>query len=382
MTTASIQSRRSGSPTSLYNHVSRVFSKTNVFGRCRRAVPRASTSPQDLRMTLSYGAGEGARSFKAGFPCTRWTHQFPDPEGGRGAPASRRGSTARSGAMPLWFHRGASPSTTPTTSRLDSETEMFLRGHRCLNPQRRKIGYEFSHASAEDRPYAYLYKYKYGASESWCSLSEDVTGERVDPGRGSIRAHALGRRRGRPERSRGEGFMQLLGHVGPARHPAQMERPPGPPGRAKRRDAHVPRRQAGTCPERDGAEASRTSWDAFHQLQPNGNPCLFYRGRRAARRPAPSWFVLDRRGIRPRRKQIAIDQQPGTESLPPHLPFGGWRSATTPSAWFAPVRADFRTCCTCGPVKRREAKGGAAGSGSIWSWGGLRGVLRVIPRRA
>ena len=89
---------------------------------------------------------------------------------------------------------------------MDSETEMFLRDI-VLNPQG-ELGYDFPRLD-EDRPYSYLYTYKYGQAKL-VFLSE-VYGERVIQGILDQCPRLAGGGRGRGEAR--EDFKSLMAHV-------------------------------------------------------------------------------------------------------------------------------------------------------------------------
>src|SRR5436853_5381958 len=184
-------------PYILYNTY-REFLETNVFDVQEGTL--GVTSPQDLRMTLSYS---GDRQLFTVVSTHEMTHQFQIQKVAERAASAGLESPIQ--AFPLCFTEGLAEYY-PHNQQMDSETEMFLRDI-VLNPQG-EIGYDFP-SLEEDRPYAYLYTYKYGQAKL-VFLSETY-GERVIQGvlDQSPRLGGGGRGRGEPR----EGFMQLLGHV-------------------------------------------------------------------------------------------------------------------------------------------------------------------------
>src|SRR5256885_316326 len=192
-------------PYVLYNTY-REFLETNVFDVQEGTL--GVTSPQDLRMTLSYS---GDRQLFTEVSTHEMVHQFHIQKVAERAASA--GLDSPIGAFPLWFTEGLAEYYAHN-QQMDSETEMFLRDI-VLNPQG-EIGYDFP-SLEEDRPYAYLYTYKYGQAKL-VFLSETY-GERVIQGvlDQSPRLAGGGNRRGEPR----EGFMQLLGHVA-GDTPAQM----------------------------------------------------------------------------------------------------------------------------------------------------------------
>src|SRR5205814_1590264 len=192
-------------PYILYNTY-REFLETNVFAVQEGVL--GVTSPQDLRMSLPYA---GEREFFKLVSTHEMTHQFHIQKVAERAASA--GMESPIGQFPLWFIEGLAEYYAHN-QQMDSETEMFLRDI-VLNPNG-EIGYDFPRLD-EDRPYSYLYTYKYGQAKL-VFLSETY-GERVIQGvlDQSPRLAGGGRQRGEPR----EGFMQLLGHVA-GETPAQM----------------------------------------------------------------------------------------------------------------------------------------------------------------
>ena len=140
-------------PYILYNTY-REFLETNVFAVQEGVL--GVTSPQDLRMSLPYA---GEREFFKRVSMHEMTHQFHIQKVAERAASA--GLDSPIGAMPLWFTEGLAEYYAHD-QQMDSETEMFLRDI-VLNPNG-EIGYDFP-SLAEDRPYAYLYTYKYGQAK-------------------------------------------------------------------------------------------------------------------------------------------------------------------------------------------------------------------------
>src|SRR3954468_6032112 len=317
-------------PYILYNTY-REFLETNVF-QVQEGV-LGVTSPQDLRMSLAYA---GERELFKVVSTHEMTHQFEIQKVAERCASA--GLESSIGAIPLWFTEGLAEYYAHN-QQMDAETEMFLRDI-VLNPDG-EIGYDFP-TLAEDRPYAYLYTYKYGQAKL-VFLSE-VYGERVIQGvlDQSPRLVGGGRGRGEPR----EGFMQLLAHVA-GETPQQMDARWSTWARKRVMRTYLDAKQ--DLPDvtelklPDELEAFTSSRD--------GN-LLFYRGveRETAR---AKLVVVDRRDPSTSR-QITIDQQPGTESLHPVL-----RSVMAVSddaiAWFA--QSGDSDVLHMRSLKRKERKG-------------------------
>jgi len=317
-------------PYILYNTY-REFLETNVFAVQEGIL--GVTSPQDLRMSLAYG---GEREFFKRVSTHEMTHQFQIQKVSERAASA--GLDTPIGQMPLWFTEGLAEYYAHD-QQMDSETEMFLRDI-VLNPNG-EIGYDFP-SLAEDRPYAYLYTYKYGQAKL-VFLSE-VYGERVIQGvlDQSPRLVGGGRGRGEPR----EGFMQLLGHVA-GESPQQMDARWLTWARKRVMRTYLDAKQ--DLPDVTELKLP-DELDAFTSSR-DGN-LLFYRGveRESFR---AKLVVLDRRDPSTA-KQIAIDQEAGTESLHPVL-----RSVMAVSddaiAWFA--QSGDSDVLHVRPIRRREQKG-------------------------
>ena len=297
-------------PYILYNTY-REFLETNVFEVQEGIL--GVTSPQDLRMTLPY-AGE-KEMFKM-VSTHEMTHQFQIQKVQERAASA--GLESPIGAFPLWFTEGLAEYYAHN-QQMDSETEMFLRDI-VLNPNG-EIGYDFP-SLEEDRPYAYLYTYKYGQAKL-VFLSETY-GERVIQGvlDQSPRLAGGGRQRGEPR----ENFMALLGHVA-GETPAQMNARWQTWARKRVMRTYLDSRQ--DLPDVTELKLP-DEMDNFTSSK-DGN-LIFYRG--VERDTGRAKLVLIDRRDPSSATQIAIDQHPGTESLHPVL-----RSVMAVSdtgiAWFA-----------------------------------------------
>jgi hypothetical protein len=297
-------------PYILYNTY-REFLETNVFAVQEGVL--GVTSPQDMRMSLPYA---GEREFFKLVSTHEMTHQFHIQKVAERAASA--GLDSPIGSFPLWFTEGLAEYYAHN-QQMDSETEMFLRDI-VLNPNG-EIGYDFPRLD-EDRPYAYLYTYKYGQAKL-VFLSETY-GERVIQGvlDQSPRLVGGGRNRGEPK----EGFMQLLGHVA-GESPAEMNARWTTWARKRVMRTYLDAKQ--DIPDVTELKLP-DELDAFVSSK-DGN-LIFYRGveRETAR---AKLVVLDRRDPSSAH-QMAIDQNPGTESLHPVL----WSvMAVTDDAiaWFA-----------------------------------------------
>ncbi len=297
-------------PYILYNTY-REFLETNVFAVQEGVL--GVTSPQDLRMSLFYG---GERDFFKMVSTHEMTHQFHIQKVAERAASA--GLETPIGAFPLWFTEGLAEYYAHD-QQMDSDTEMFLRDI-VLNPIG-ELGYDFP-TLAEDRPYSYLYTYKYGQAKL-VFLSE-VYGERVIQGvlDQSPRLVGGGRNRNEPR----EGFMQLLAHVA-GETVQQMDARWSTWARKRVMRTYLDAKQ--DLPDVTELKLP-DELDAFTSSK-DGN-LIFYRGveRETGR---AKLVVVDRRDPSSS-KQIALDQQPGTESLHPVM-----RSVTAVSddaiAWFA-----------------------------------------------
>src|SRR3954469_1801910 len=280
-------------PYILYNTY-REFLETNVFEVQEGVL--GVTSPQDLRMSLPYA---GERELFKLVSTHEMTHQFQIQKVAERAASA--GLESPIGAFPLWFTEGLAEYYAHN-QQMDSETEMFLRDI-VLNPVG-ELGYDFP-SLEEDRPYAYLYTYKYGQARL-VFLSETY-GERVIQGvlDQSPRLVGGGRNRGEPR----EGFMQLLGHVA-GESPAEMNARWLTWARKRVMKTYLDARQ--DLPDVTELKLS-DEMDNFVSSR-DGN-LILYRG--VERDTGRAKLVLIDRRDPSSHRQIAIDQHPGTESLHP-----------------------------------------------------------------
>jgi WD40 repeat protein len=316
-------------PYILYNTY-REFLETNVFEVQEGVL--GVTSPQDLRLSLSYG---GERELFKHVSTHEMTHEFQIQKVAERAASA--GLDSPIGAFPLWFIEGMAEYYA-YNQQMDSETEMFLRDI-VLNPNG-EIGYDFP-SLEEDRPYAYLYTYKYGQAK--LVFLAETYGERVIQGvlDQSPRLVGGGRNRGEPR----EGFMQLLGRVA-GETPAQMNARWQTWARKRVYREYLDAKQ--DVPDFTELKLP-DELDAFVSAK-DGN-LIFYRGveRETGR---AKLVVLDRRDPSSSH-QIAIDQHPGVESLHP-----GQRSVMAVSddklAWFA--QSGDSDVLHITPLRRRERR--------------------------
>jgi hypothetical protein len=277
-------------PYILYNTY-REFLETNVF-QVQEGV-LGVTSPQDLRMSLPYAGERGLFQLVS---THEMTHQFHIQKVAERAASA--GLESPIGAFPLWFTEGLAEYYAHG-QQMDSETEMFLRDI-VLNPNG-EIGYDFP-TLEEDRPYAYLYTYKYGQAKL-VFLSETY-GERVIQGVLDQSPRLAGQTRRGETR---EGFMQLLGRVA-GEQPAQMNARWQTWARKRVMKTYLEAKQ--DLPDVTELKLP-DEMDAFTSSQ-DGNVIL-YRG--VERESARAKLVLIDRRDPSSAHQIAIDQHPGVESL-------------------------------------------------------------------
>ncbi len=317
-------------PYILYNTY-REFLETNVFAVQEGIL--GVTSPQDLRMSLPYA---GEREFFKLVSTHEMTHQFQIQKVAERAASA--GLDSPIGSFPLWFTEGLAEYYAHN-QQMDSETEMFLRDI-VLNPNG-EIGYDFPRLD-EDRPYAYLYTYKYGQAKL-VFLSETY-GERVIQGvlDQSPRLAGGGRSRGEPR----ENFMQLLAHVA-GESPAQMNARWLTWARKRVMRTYLDARQ--DLP--DVTELKLPDEMDLFVSSRDGN-LIFYRG--VERESARAKLVLLDRRDPSSAHQIAIDQHPGTESLHPVL--RNVMAVTDDAiAWFA--QSGDSDVLHLRPIRRTERKG-------------------------
>src|SRR5882762_2552891 len=188
-------------PYILYNTY-REFLETNVFAVQEGVL--GVTSPQDLKMSLSY-AGE-RESFKR-VSMHEMTHQFQIQKVAERAASA--GLDSPIGAFPLWFIEGLAEYYAHGQT-IDPETDMFLRDV-VLNPNG-EIGYDIP-SLEEDRPYAFLYTYKYGQAR--LVFLAETYGEKVIQAvlDQSPRLGGGGRRGDPGGGGGGGGFMGLLARI-------------------------------------------------------------------------------------------------------------------------------------------------------------------------
>jgi hypothetical protein len=282
-------------PYILYNTY-REFLETNVFALEEGVL--GVTSPQDLKMTLSYG---GEREFFKMVSTHEMTHQFHIQKVAERAATA--GVESPIGAFPAWFTEGLAEYYAHD-QQMDADTEMFLRDI-VLNPLG-QLGYTFP-ALEEDRPSVYLYTYKYGQAKL-VFLSETY-GERVIQAvlDQSPRLSSGSGRRGEAR----ENFSTLLGRVA-GETPAQMDARWHEWARKRVMKSYLDARQ--DLPDVTELKLN-DELDAFVSAR-DGN-LLLYRG--VERETARAKLVLLDRRDPSSAKELAIDQHPGTESLHPVL---------------------------------------------------------------
>jgi hypothetical protein len=284
-------------PYILYNTY-REFLETNVFEVQEGVL--GVTSPQDLRMSLPYA---GEREMFKMVSTHEMTHQFHIQKVAERAATA--GVESPIGSFPLWFTEGLAEYYAHD-QQMDSETEMFLRDI-VLNPLG-EIGYTFP-SLEEDRPSIYLYTYKYGQAKL-VFLSETY-GERVIQ---SVLDQSPRLAGGGGANRRGEGretFMTLLGRVA-GETPAQMNARWLTWARKRVMKTYLEAKQ--DLPDVTEIKLP-DELDAFVSSR-DGN-LIFYRG--VERETARAKLVLMDRRDPTSQQQLAIDQQPGTESLHPVL---------------------------------------------------------------
>src|SRR5216110_2259713 len=138
------------------------------------------------------------------------THQFHIQKVAERCASAGMESTI--GAFPLWFTEGMAEYYAHN-QQLDSETEMFLRDV-VLNSNG-EIGYDVPTLD-EDRPYSYLYTYKYGQAK--LVFLAETYGEKVIQGVLDQSPRLAGSAR-RGDTS--DSFMSLLGRIA-GEQPQQM----------------------------------------------------------------------------------------------------------------------------------------------------------------
>ena len=183
-------------PYILYNSY-REFLQTNVFQVEEGTL--GVTSPQDLRMTLPYF---GDRELFLHTSTHEMVHQFMIQKVADRAASA--GTENPIGYFPLWFTEGLAEYYAYNQG-IDADTDMFLRDL-VLN-QEGDIGYDIP-AFIEDRPYSFLYTYKYGQAR--VAFIAETYGERVIQALLDQSPRMTGNTRRGDAR---EGFLQLLARI-------------------------------------------------------------------------------------------------------------------------------------------------------------------------
>src|SRR5438067_6158117 len=279
---------------------------------------RGVTSPQQLRMTLSYS---GDRQLFTEVSTHEMVHQFHIQKVAERAASA--GLDSPIGAFSLWFTEGLAEYYAHGQT-IDPETDMFLRDV-VLNPNG-EIGYDIP-SLEEDRPYAFLYTYKYGQAKL-VFLAETYGEKVIQAVLDQSPRLAGGGRRGEPAGGGGGagGFMGLLARIA-GEQPQQLN---------ARWQEWMRRRAYPTFLQSkqdlpDVTELKLPDELDWFVSSRDGN-LIFYRG--VERDTGRAKLILIDRRDPSSHKQIAIDQHPGTESLHPVL-----RSVMavcdTAVAWFA-----------------------------------------------
>ncbi len=296
-------------PYILYNTY-REFLETNVFQLQEGTL--GVTSPQDLRMTLPYF---GDRQLFQETSAHEMTHQFHIQKVAERAHTA--GLESPIGQFPLWFTEGLAEYYAHGQA-MDAETDMFLRDI-VLNPIG-EIGYDFP-SLIEDRPYAYLYTYKYGQAR--LIFLAETYGERVIQAVLDQSPRLAGTARRGEAR---EGFAQLLARIA-GEQPAQMDARWRTWARRRTLPSYLSSRQ--DLPDVTELKLP-DELDAFTSTR-DGN-LLFYRG--VERESGRAKLVLIDRRDPTSGTRVAIDQHPGTESL--HIVFRSVMAVHDDHiAWFA-----------------------------------------------
>jgi hypothetical protein len=285
-------------PYILYNTY-REFLETNLFDVQEGTL--GVTSPQDLRMTLSYS---GDRQLFTEVSTHEMTHQFHIQKVAERAASA--GLDSPIGAFPLWFTEGLAEYYAHGQT-IDPETDMFLRDV-VLNPNG-EIGYDIP-SLEEDRPYAWLYTYKYGQAK--LVFLAETYGEKViqavldqSPRLGGGRRAGGG---GEPGGMGGAGgFMGLLARIA-GEQPQQMNARWQEWMRKRAYPTYLQSKQ--DLP--DVTELKLPDELDWFVSSRDGN-LIFYRG--VERETGRAKLVLIDRRDPTSHKQITIDQRPGTESL-------------------------------------------------------------------
>ena len=281
-------------PYILYNSY-REFLQTNVFQVEEGTL--GVTSPQDLRMVLPYF---GDREMFLHTSTHEMVHQFMIQKvADRAASAGVDNPIAQ---FPLWFTEGLAEYYA-WHQGIDADTDMFLRDL-VLN-QQGDIGYDIP-GFMEDRPYSFLYTYKYGQAR--VAFIAETYGERVLQAllEQSPRM-TTNVRRGEPR----EGFLQLLSRL--AGEPAQQLEARWKTWLRKRTFGDYLGARQDLADTTDLKLPDELDWMV---ATPDGNT-LLYRG--VERETGRAKLVLIDRRDPSSARELAIDQHPGTESLHPVL---------------------------------------------------------------
>src|SRR3989441_8903850 len=238
--------------------------------------------------------------------------------------AASAGLDSPIGAFPLWFIEGLAEYYAHGQT-IDPETDMFLRDV-VLNPNG-EIGYDIP-SLEEDRPYAWVYTYKYGQAR--LVFLAETYGEKVIQAvlDQSPRLGGGGRRSGDPGGGGGGagGFMGLLARIA-GEQPQQMNARWQEWMRRRAYPTYLQSKQ--DLP--DVTELKLPDELDWFVSSRDGN-LIFYRG--VERDTGRAKLVLIDRRDPSSHKQIAIDQHPGTESL--HIVMKSVMAVCdTGVAWFA-----------------------------------------------
>ena len=281
-------------PYILYNS-HREFEETNVFQVNEYIL--GVTSPSDLRMSLPYwGERERFREVST----HEMTHQFTIQK--MAERAHTAGLESPINALPLWFVEGLAEYYAHAQV-IDPETDMFLRDI-VLNPIG-ELGYDVP-ALLEDRPYSFLYTYKYGQAR--LVFLAETYGEKVVQAVLDQSPRLAGSARRGESR---EGFGGLLARIA-GEQPAQMDAR----WRTWLRKRTLPTYLASKQDLPDVTELKLPDELNSFSTTPDGN-LIFYRG--VERESGRAKLVLIDRRDPTSNRELAIDQHPGTESLHPVL---------------------------------------------------------------
>jgi len=279
-------------PYILYNS-HREFEETNVFQVNEYIL--GVTSPQDLKMSLPYW-GERERFREVSLH--EMTHQFQIQKVSERAHTAGLESPIH--AFPLWFVEGLAEYYAHGQT-IDAETDMFLRDI-VLNPIG-ELGYDVP-ALFEDRPQSFLYTYKYGQAR--LAFLAETYGERTIQAVLDQSPRLAGSQRRGESR---EGFGALLSRIA-GEQIQQMDAR----WRTWLRKRTLPTYLASKQDLPDVTELKLPDeLDAFRST-PDGN-LIFYRG--VERESGRAKLVLIDRRDPTSARRLAIDQNPGTESLHP-----------------------------------------------------------------